>query len=114
MHEVDLVLEEMDWSDEDCEDDEEDPECPIVILTKEEYRQMCKPWRKALIVKVLGRNLGFNIIKTRIYQMWKPKGQMIITDVGNNYYVIRLVHNDDYETTLYSGPWLVAEHYLTV
>lgn len=45
--------------------------------------------------------------------MRKPKGQMIITDVGKNYYVIRLVNDEDYEVALYGGPWLIAKHYLT-
>lgn len=96
------------------ENEEEDPDCPIVILTKEEYLAMCKPWRNALIIKVLRSKVGYSVIRSRIVQMWKPTGQMIMTDVGNGFFVIRTSNKEDYEKALFEGPWMISEHYLTV
>lgn len=96
------------------EEDDEDPDCLVVLLSKEEYLALCRPWRNALIIKVLGRRVGFTIINSRIIHLWKPKGQIIMTDVGNNFYVIRTSTKEDYETALFGGLWLISEHYLTV
>lgn len=40
--------------------------CPMITVTKEEYFQMCKPWYKSLAIKLLGSDLGYTGIKTRI------------------------------------------------
>lgn len=46
--------------------------------------------------------------------MWKLKGQVLMTDVGNHFYVVRFNKKEDYEHVLYGGPWMMADHYLTV
>lgn len=35
-------------------------------------------------------------------------------NIGNDYYVMRFTKDEDYETTLFGGPWLVSNHYLTI
>lgn len=37
-----------------------------------------------------------------------------MTNVGHEYYVIRLPDETDYENALFGGPWMVSDHYLTV
>lgn len=89
------------------EDEEEDPYYPVVLLSKEEYLAMCKPWRNALIIKILGHKVGYSVIISRIMQMWKPIGQIIMTDTGNGFFIICTSNKEDYETTLFRGPWLI-------
>lgn len=49
----DIVVEEF-WSEGEDEDEEDDPDCPTITKSKEEFMAMCMPWKKSLIVKVLG------------------------------------------------------------
>lgn len=89
-------------------------DCPVVKLTKERYLEMCKPWRQALVIKLMGRDIGFVALQERLTKMWKTKCPITWTDVGKDFYVLRFTNQTDYETVLLGGPWLVARHYLTV
>nr|GMC84934.1 protein SIEVE ELEMENT OCCLUSION B-like [Ipomoea batatas] len=40
------------------EQEDDDPDCPVVKLTKEEKRRMRKRWENTLIIKVLGKMIG--------------------------------------------------------
>lgn len=47
-----------DESEEDMQEEgtkEMDPLCPLTEISAEERLKLCKPWRKALIIKLLGR-----------------------------------------------------------
>lgn len=37
-----------------------------------------------------------------------------MTDFGNDFYVVRFTRDEDYDTALYGGPWIIRQHYLTV
>jgi len=47
--------------DEEGEQEDDDPDCPVVKLTKEEKKRMRKRWENTLIIKVLGKWLGITI-----------------------------------------------------
>ena len=51
---IDKVKEDKEESNES----EEDPTCPMMRLTVEEKRQLCKPCKKLLIVKLLENKWG--------------------------------------------------------
>lgn len=63
--------ETLDWAfDEvDIESDSEMAEhdssdgLPRVTLSKELRRELCLPWKQALIVKYLGKSINYNILK---------------------------------------------------
>lgn len=38
--------------------------CPVVKITREERKLACEPWKKAIIVKLLGRKIGLRYLKT--------------------------------------------------
>lgn len=87
---------------------------PTMHITKEEHRCLCEPWKKALIVKLLGKNLGPLIMEEQLRRIWKPIGLMFMTDLGNFFYVIKLEDELDYEKVIFRGPWLISNHYLTI
>ncbi|KAL8158973.1 hypothetical protein V2J09_000510 [Rumex salicifolius] len=95
------------WVDESTEEDlvddvqpgVEDPSCPCILLTAEEKKRIRQPWRQALIVKVFGRNL---------------KGDFMMVDLGNEYYVIKFSNDEDFNHVLTNGLWLIGESYLSI
>ena len=75
---------------------------------------MCKPWKKTLIIKLLGRKVGFCMLETKLFQLWIRDGVMEITDLTNDYYLVKFSAYLDYEFAFTIRLWLIYNHYLTV
>ncbi|KAG8483174.1 hypothetical protein CXB51_022167 [Gossypium anomalum] len=67
-----------------------------------------------VVVKLLGRNIGYGVLHNRIISLWKPSQPFHIMDVTNGYYLVRFQNKDDYDMTLTQGPWKVFRHYFTI
>lgn len=73
-----------------------------------------RPWRKGIIVKLLGRKFGYKALETRLKQMWIKKGVINIIDLSNDYFLVIFSHDEDHSIILANGPWFIYDHYLTV
>lgn len=100
--------------DDEAEQEDGESDCPVIKLTKEEKLRMRKPWRNTLIIKVLGRSVGYNYLLRRLRTMWKPKAQMDLVAIQNGYHIVRFSSVDDYEHAKLEGPWTVLDHCLAV
>lgn len=49
-------------SDDDEPDEEEDEECPVIRAAKAEKIEMRRLWRQTLIIKVMGRIVGYSYL----------------------------------------------------
>lgn len=96
------------------EDDNLDPLCPVIPVTSKERRNLCKPWRKAIIIKLLGRTVGYRYLYARLPKIWKLTSNFEMIDLQNNFFVVRFVEKSDYDRVLFDGPWMVLGHYLTI
>ncbi|KAL4384083.1 hypothetical protein GQ457_15G013120 [Hibiscus cannabinus] len=67
-----------------------------------------------LVVKVLGRRVGFNTLHDRIFNIWKPSHPLKLIDIENNYFLVKFSARSDYLKVLTDGPWTIFGHYLTV
>lgn len=99
-------------NDEDLIVEEGSNRCPIIKLTKEEKRNIHRPWKLVLIIKVLGRKVGYNCLLNRIKPLWHPKSKMDLVAIEYDYFVVKFGSVDDYEYAKYEGPWMVMDHYL--
>lgn len=107
--ELDLV------SDDEAEpDDDVDPTCPVIRLTKEEKIRLRSKWKQTLIVKVMGRSVGYGYLQRRLMTLWRPKAKMEVVSVDNGYFLVKFASVDDYEFAKFGGPWMVLDHYLIV
>ena len=91
-----------------------DADCPIIKMTKEEKIRIMRLWRRTLIIKLLGRNIGYNLLYRKIHELWKPKASVDLVSIDNGFFSIRFSSEEDYEFTKYKGPWMIFNHYLTV
>lgn len=85
-----------DFENSPTDDNEMDEEnCPLIKVSKEEVREWFRPWRKALVIELIGKNLGPGIIVEQAKFLWQIKGEIAPTDIGNGYIVIHFTNMRD-------------------
>lgn len=122
---IDRLDEELDTWDRDMFSDDEEEDMseeekrkakdllgPEVDIPKERRPILCAPWKNAIIVKLLGKDVQFKFLFNRLQKVWTLTGTFTMTDVPNKYYMIRFSSEKDLDFALQGGPWMVAGHYL--
>ncbi|KAJ1413047.1 hypothetical protein SESBI_19978 [Sesbania bispinosa] len=91
-----------------------DPLCPVVRLTEVEREGIRMPWKRSIIVKLLGRRMSLKYFQARLYKLWQPRARMEIIDLDNEYFIIRFEDLDDLQHVFDDGPWIITDHYLVI
>ncbi|KAJ1425768.1 Ribonuclease H-like superfamily [Sesbania bispinosa] len=91
-----------------------DPLCPIVKISREEKKGICIPWKRTVIIKLMGKRIGFRMLQNRLSKLWQPSSSMEIIDMENDYFLVRFSNSDDLNHVLEHGPWMILDHYLVV
>lgn len=87
---------------------------PKISLPKRLLEKIRKPWESSLIVKLLGKSIGYKMLCTRVRNVWELQGDFNAIDLGNNYFLFKFSKKDDYSKVYTGGPWVILDHYLTV
>lgn len=87
---------------------------PTVKVSPVEKKRLCRPWKNPIIIKVLGRSIGFNVLVRKLNSIWQPKGRFSIIDLGNEFYLVKFFLVDDLSFVMSGGPWMIFDHYLTI
>lgn len=66
-------------------------ECPEFISSPNEEERIRKPWKYGVIVKLLGRKIGYRALESRLQQLWVQKGVINIVDIGKLVMIISLL-----------------------
>lgn len=109
--------EEEDMASDDEHEDKEregDKDCPVITLTKKEKARLRKQWRQSLIIKVMGKVVGYSYLLRRLNAIWHPKAKMDLITLANNYFLVKFGSVMDYEFAKYGDPWMIMDHYLIV
>lgn len=86
----------------------------VVEIQPEEWRHLWRPWKRALVIKTLGRNISYKVLVQRLSDLWSLQGRLEIIDMEDGFYIVRFHNRGDYWHALENGPWVVQGHYLTV
>ncbi|KAL4340504.1 hypothetical protein GQ457_08G008970 [Hibiscus cannabinus] len=78
------------------------------------HAQIDKSMRNVIIVRLLGRSIGFGTLQNRLHSMWELAGEIQLVDLEYNYYLVRFSDPQDYTMALTKGPWTIYGSYLTV
>ena len=108
------MKEDISDDEEDMVDEEGSEDCPVIPVSKEEKRRLRRPQQKTLIIKVMGRTVGFKYLERCMRALWQPKSTLDIVAIEIDYFLAKFASVDDYEYALYNGPQTVLDHYLTV
>lgn len=83
---------------------------PRIDIPDERWKQMCLPWKDAIVIKPLGRRFYLYELKDRLRWLWgAPDFELI--DLPNNYYVMLLEQRKNncvkrYLTMVHGSPYL--------
>ncbi|KAF7813509.1 ribonuclease H [Senna tora] len=95
-------------------DPDGDEACVVISISDKEKSRLSEPFDHALIIKLLGRNIGYKVLEKKLYQLWSVQGILSIIDLTNDYFLVKFTCVEDYENALLNGPWVIFDHYLTV
>lgn len=77
-------------------------------------QQLAKPRMNAVVVKLLGRSIGYEALCNRLEALWGGSQGFSVIDLENNFYLVWFRNESDAHHTLTQGPWTILGHYLTV
>ncbi|XP_057444818.1 uncharacterized protein LOC130737063 [Lotus japonicus] len=86
---------------------------PMFSLEPNKYK-ICKPWEDCLVVKLLGKNIGYNALCEKLRVMWKLTGGYEIRDVHHGYFLVKFDQPEDKARAILRALWLIYDHYLAV
>jgi hypothetical protein len=72
------------------------------------------PWQHAIIVKLLGKTLGFVTMRDRLKALWKLTCDMEMLDIGHGFFMIKFDLEADREKVISKGPWMIFDHYVAI
>lgn len=87
---------------------------PMLRVDKKMKEELSIPWKDARVVKLLGKNLGFNIMKAKLDKFWNLIEGFEIMDLGHVFYMVKFDSEDDRSKVINGGPWMIFDHYLTI
>ena len=85
-----------------------------IQLTPELKNQLEDPWKTSVIIKLMGRPMGYRALKTRLAGIWRPIGTMHLIDLGYGFFIMPFDVLKYYQHALMDGPWFEGDNYLHV
>ncbi|KAL4325050.1 hypothetical protein GQ457_11G008270 [Hibiscus cannabinus] len=87
----------------------------ISIVFSERVQALAvKNFDLTVVVKLLGRRIGYNTLRTRLLDLWKPFEAFRLMDIENDYFLVTFKSNSDFSNAVSGGPWVLFGHYLVV
>ncbi|KAK9152939.1 hypothetical protein Sjap_000419 [Stephania japonica] len=85
-----------------------------VRTIEDEIPKLTFATKRTVMVRVLGKSIGFKVLYYRMFNQWNPTGGFRVMNVDNGYYMVRFSLENDYTKVLLGSPWTIMSHYLTV
>ncbi|XP_019200283.1 PREDICTED: uncharacterized protein LOC109193913 [Ipomoea nil] len=98
----------------EMEEDLADFNNPVIPISEEEKERIRRPWSRSLIVKVLGRRIGYVYLLQRLQNIWRPEASFELITLSQDYYIAHFESLRDYEFAKFEGPWCIMDHYVIV
>ena len=82
----------------------DDGTMPTIQFSKRIHDKLTKPWLNSVVVKLLGRSIGYKVLCNRLKVMWHMIQDFSVIDLENNYFLVRLHSLEDVVYALTEGP----------
>ena len=80
---------------------------PSITFSPKVHEQLIKPWQNTVVVKLLGRRIGYRALCNRLEALWNLTLGFNIIDLENDFYLVRFKKAGDVDYALTSGPWTI-------
>jgi hypothetical protein len=87
---------------------------PKGYLNEKVVTELCMTCTDAVIIKLLGKTIGYVTMKERLKGLWKLAGNFDRVDIGHGFFMVKFDLEADREKVLTGGPWMIFDHYLAV
>ncbi|PHU12222.1 hypothetical protein BC332_19152 [Capsicum chinense] len=84
------------------------------LLSDLEKERIYRPWRHLVIVKLMGRKISYQLLKSKIMELWKPSEPLILIDLGHAFFTAKFKKEENKIKALHSGPWFIVGGFLSV
>ncbi|KAK8502025.1 hypothetical protein V6N12_003374 [Hibiscus sabdariffa] len=67
---------------------------------------------QTILVKLLGQRIGYNTLRSKLYDLWKPSQAFRLMDIENDYFLVPIKSRSDFLHAVTGdayGPWMVVE-----
>lgn len=105
---------EGDVSNDDVIEEGDDETWFGMGMTRAEKIEERRSGRNNLIIKLVGRTIGYQYLWKQIQAMWRTESEFMLIDLSNHFYIIKLYRREEYERALLDGPWMIGDNYLHV
>ncbi|KAF9685155.1 hypothetical protein SADUNF_Sadunf03G0025000 [Salix dunnii] len=76
-------------------------EVPSIHFSDKIKECLYRPWKSAIIIKLMGRPLTFNFLRDRLLRRWQLKGPMTLIDLENNFFYCEVLAGRRHEVCSY-------------
>lgn len=104
-----MITEDGDVSDDDEVEDRDDDAWFGMGMLRGEKLEAQRPWRNSVIIKLIGRSIKYHFLWRRCTQ-----DEPLLTDLGFDFFMVKLGRREEYERALMEGPWMIWDNYLHV
>ncbi|KAH1090889.1 hypothetical protein J1N35_018146 [Gossypium stocksii] len=87
---------------------------PSITFSDRIHQILLQGLDNTVVLKLLGRNIGFSVLQNKIYNMWRPLEPIHMMDIENNYFLVKFQNKRDCEKALAEGLWIIFGQYLTI
>ncbi|PPR93864.1 hypothetical protein GOBAR_AA26805 [Gossypium barbadense] len=87
---------------------------PSITFSERVYKFLIQGMENTVILKLLGRNVGFSVLQSKLYNLWILSATLHMMDTENGYFLVKFQNKLDCEKALSEGPWIIFGQYLTV
>ncbi|XP_016567269.1 uncharacterized protein At4g02000-like [Capsicum annuum] len=84
------------------------------LLQNDMFPNMVDAPTSSLIVKLVGRKLGYPVLKRELQDLWKLSEELIMIDLGCDFYLIKFTQMQNMLHVLHDGPWFIFNNFLSV
>ncbi|KAK5833596.1 hypothetical protein PVK06_017446 [Gossypium arboreum] len=87
---------------------------PQVCFSKRVHSLINEHNKKTVIVRMLGKPIRYRALANKIESLWGLTSNYKIVNLDNNYFLVKLGSQNDYNRVIMGGLWMVYGHYLVV
>ncbi|PNY14345.1 hypothetical protein L195_g011025 [Trifolium pratense] len=87
---------------------------PMLHVDTKVIDELSVPWKDVLVVKIIGKELTFDIMKNQLENVWNLAGKFDLMDIENGFYMVKFDREEGKTKVINGVPWKLLDHYLTV